>query len=292
MDDRRDDRNVRLFGRAGQDRIRATKVIVAGIGGVGTHLVQQLALLGVRRFVLIDGEQLEATNLNRYIGARADDPIPGTLKVDIGERIVRAVDPGAEVEKFAESVLSARGLAAVTAADVLFGAVDDEGVRLALVEWCASFARPYIDVASDVDLEDGLRYGGRVCVAWDGNGCLACVGGLDVAAAQQAFLGEAERRDRAAIYGVPADALAGPGPSVVSINGVVASLAVTEFMVEVTGMRPAHRLLTYRADLGSVLVGRDPPNPECYYCRGIWGRADRTSCERYLPRGRGTTAGG
>jgi ThiF family protein len=291
MDGEREDRNVRLFGRDGQDRIHETKVVVVGIGGVGTHLVQQLSLLGVRRFVLLDGEQLERTNLNRYVGARADDPIPGTPKVALGERIIRSVESTADVEKIGHSVLSARGLAAVTSGNVVFGAVDDEGVRLALTEWCASFARPYIDVASDVDAVDGLRYGGRVCVAWDGTGCLACLGALDVAAAQQSFLGEAQRRDRAAIYGVPAAALEGPGPSVVSINGVVASLAVTEFMVAVTDMRPPHRLLTYRADLGGVSIGRDLPDPQCYYCRGTWACADRKSCERFLPQARSASAG-
>src|SRR5690349_3153066 len=79
------DRQIRLFGSAGQERIRAAKVAVIGIGGLGTHVVQQLSLLGVKDLALVDAQEVDTTNLNRYIGVRHDDPIPGTLKVRIGE---------------------------------------------------------------------------------------------------------------------------------------------------------------------------------------------------------------
>jgi hypothetical protein len=72
-------------------------------------------------------------------------------------------------------------------------------------------------------------------------------------------------------YGVDRDALAGAGPAVVSINGVVASLAVTEFMVFVTGLRDPVGQLTYRADMGVVRASLDRPSPDCYYCTGLWG---------------------
>jgi molybdopterin-synthase adenylyltransferase len=74
-----------------------------------------------------------------------------------------------------------------------------------------------------------------------------------------------EAHDR--IYGIHRDALRGSGPAVVSINGVIASLAVTEFMVWRTGLRQPNGLLTYRADQGGVLVSRDAPFDACPYCR-------------------------
>jgi hypothetical protein len=68
-----------------------------------------------------------------------------------------------------------------------------------------------------------------------------------------------EREIDRRIYGVDRDALARAGPSVVSVNGVVASLGVTEFMAHVTGLREPVRQLTYRADLGTVTKLLDPP---------------------------------
>ena len=87
------DRNVLFFGRAGQLKLAAATVAVVGVGGIGTHVVQQLSLLGVGNIVLIDSEELDKTNLNRYVGVRRSDPIPGTLKVAVGDRLVQETNP-------------------------------------------------------------------------------------------------------------------------------------------------------------------------------------------------------
>ncbi len=67
--------------------------------------------------------------------------------------------------------------------------------------------------------------------------------------------------------------LAGTGPAVVSLNGVVASLGVTEFMVHVTGLREPASQLIYRGELGIVTKSVDQPQPGCYYCTRLWGTA-------------------
>ncbi len=220
------ERQERFFGREGQEKLRAAHVAVVGVGGLGTHVVQQLALLGIGRVALLDSEDLATTDRNRYVGARHDDAIPGTPKVEIGERIVKAIDPGIDVVKVPLSLVSDRGFAAVIAADYVFGCLDSEGARLVLTELCAAYAKPYVDLASDIVPGEPPSYGGQVCVAWDGQGCLVCFGLLDLAEAQAELAGIADRRNREALYGVTRTALGRSGPSVVSINGeaVAASL--------------------------------------------------------------------
>jgi ThiF family protein len=281
------DRQVRFFGRDGQAKLRAARVAVVGVGGLGTHVVQQLALLGVGELSLIDSEELAESNRNRYVGARHDDRIPGTPKVLIGERLTKEIDPTIQVVKIPESLVSDQAFAAVIAADYTFGCLDSEGARLVLNELCAAYARPYFDLASDIVPGEPLTYGGRVCVAWDGNGCLVCYGLLDVAEAQAQLAGPEDRRAREALYGVQASALDRAGPSVVSINGVVASLAVTEFVVAVTGLRRPQSVLTYRGHMGRVTVSADPPAPDCYYCHGIRGRGDAVDVQQYIRAGVG-----
>ena len=83
------DRQLALFGGEGQKTIGASRVALVGLGGLGTHVVQQLALLGVGSLVLIDSEDLDPTNGNRYVTMRHDDPCPGTPKVDVGGRSVK-----------------------------------------------------------------------------------------------------------------------------------------------------------------------------------------------------------
>ncbi|HXG06099.1 MAG TPA: ThiF family adenylyltransferase [Nitrososphaera sp.] len=289
MMNERFNRNEGFFGREGQERIAASRIAIIGVGGLGTHVVQQLALLGVGHLTLVDDEELDATNRNRYIGAKYDDPIPGTPKVNIGERIIHSIDPGIQVDKVFDSLVSEDAFAAVITADHVFGCLDNEGARLLLTELCAAYSRPYFDIASDIPPDDLLAYGGRICVAWDGNGCLVCLDVLDVAEAQADLLDPDARRNRDAIYGVNRELLGGSGPTVVSINGVVASLAVTEFMVAVTGIRSPQKVLNYYGHRAIVTVSKNDPAPDCYYCKGLRGMGDAADVQRYIRNGAGAS---
>jgi len=281
------DRSVRFFGKEGQEKLRGTKATIVGVGGVGGHAAQQLALLGLHSIALIDAEELDETNRNRYPTARASDKIPGTPKVDIGERLINEIEPSIEVIKVQDSVVSERAFQCITRSDWVFGCVDSEGARLVLTELCAAYRIPYIDVASDIEGGAEPRYGGRVCAAIDGDGCLVCLRQLDMAEVQRELGGPEARKVREAIYGVDRHQLGRAGPSVASINGVAASLAVTEFMVHVTGVRKLHRLLIYRANMGTVSVSWDAADPDCFYCKGVWGLGAAADAERYIRSGIG-----
>jgi hypothetical protein len=274
------DRNEQLFGKAGQDLIRKTRVTVVGVGGLGTHVVQQLSLLGVGKLALVDDQTLDESNLNRYVGVGPVDV--GERKVDLGERLAKSIDPSISIEKVFGSLLTATAFEAVKQADCVFGCVDNDGARLVLTELCAAYARRYIDLASDIIPESPLVYGGRVCVAWGGEGCPICLGVLDVTEARENLEDSAARRDREAIYGVRRKFLGRSGPSIVSVNGVVASLAVTEFMVAITGLRPPARLLNYYGQRSTVTISKDAPVADCYYCKGIRGSGAQVGVERYL----------
>ncbi len=177
---------------------------------------------------------------------------------------------------------SAEAFEATRTADYVFGCLDNEGSRLILTELCSAYAHPYFDLATEIILGDQPNYGGRVCVARDGNGCLVCLDEIDLQEAQRDLANSAAKRDAQAIYGVGADLLDNKGPSVISINGVIASLGVTEFMLMATGIRASRRLLTYRGHLGIVAVSADKPNSDCYYCRGLRGLKEAAGIERYL----------
>src|SRR5947207_1594050 len=98
-------------------------------------------------------------------------------------------------------------------------------------ELCAAYSRAYLDLASDVMPGEPVRYGGRVCFSMDGEGCIVCWGLIDIEEARADLAGPEERQNREALYGVRREFIGRSGPSVVSINGVVASVAVNEFMV-------------------------------------------------------------
>jgi len=250
-------------------------------------VIQQLALLGVGGIFPIDREELDETNRNRYIGAYHEDPIPGSLKVDLTERMVHQIDPTIEVMKVADSFISVAGYDSIKAGHVVFGCLDSEGARVVLTEICSAYAKTYIDLASDILPGDPPEYGGRVCVSREGQSCLSCLNVIDQKEAGRELGGEIERQNRQAIYGVDRDELASSGPSVVSINGVVASLAVTEFMLLVTGIREPYRLQNYNGRLGRVTRNIDKPAEGCWYCTGLWGQKEAADVEKYIRSGLG-----
>jgi molybdopterin/thiamine biosynthesis adenylyltransferase len=274
------DRNIRLFGEDGQRKLRRTKVVFMGVGGLGSPLAQHMALLGVGQVSLADDEELDETNRNRFVGARHDDPVPGSRKVELAARLIREINPDVAVVPLNCGLVTPEGFAAIKEADWVFGCFDEDGPRFILNELCAAYAKPYIDLASGVP-EEGA-YGGRVCVVVDGNGCLSCLDQLDEKDVRLYLATEEERIREAAIYGIPLEALGQAGPSVSPINGVVASLAATEFMVAVTGMRPPTRLQEYRGQISKVVVITDQPRSDCYYCKGIRGTGAAADVERYL----------
>lgn len=286
MVDSRFHRQELLFGADGQARLAALKVTIVGLGGLGSHVAQQLAYLGVGSYVLIDRDRVDRSNLNRLIGATPEDAEQKRLKVEVAQRMILHIEPTAQVSIIASSFITPEGFSSLSTADVVIGCVDRHGARFVLNEVCAAHQRQYLDIATDL-IPDQHVYGGHVVYVHGGDGCLYCLDVLDQAEVDDDLGTEAQRQERARIYGVPRAVLRGTGPSVVSLNGVLASLAVTELMREVTKLGRAHSHLEYRGDLGTVRVDRTVPPADCYYCKALQGQGDRADVQRYLRQGLG-----
>jgi hypothetical protein len=258
-----------LFGKEGQGRISSTSVAIVGVGGLGTRVLQDLAFLGVCNYVLVEPGELKKSSRNRYIGYQYNDPIPGTPKLLIAERLIRSLEPNARIDLIDAGFPSEKALSALANVDVVFGCVDREGVRFKLNEACTRLGRRYIDLATEVFPSangDSIRYGGRVFVRWDNLGCLLCCDILDMDEVGWDLASPEERVNRERVYGVRTEGEDGSGPSVVTLNGIVASIATTEFMVGVTGLRPPTRLTNYYGEQNRFTVSKDNPKSECFTC--------------------------
>jgi len=268
-------RNEALFGAAGQSLIEGMTVAVCGLGGLGSHVVQQLVYLGVRRFVLIDYDLVSFSSLNRLIGAIEAD-VGCTAKVEVAARLIAAVRPDSSIRSLRAHVADLGVDSALTKVDVVFGCLDKDIHRLELLGHAGAIGKPYFDLATDVvGCGEERYYGGRM-VLNRGQGCLVCLPEvLDQEAITRDRLDPAALAVQRRIYGVSEDSLEGTGPAVVSINGVVASLAVTEFMALVTGLRKPLAQLTYRGEAGVVRRSGDQGDPDCFYCAGFLADAGR-----------------
>ncbi|MDD4019810.1 MAG: tRNA threonylcarbamoyladenosine dehydratase, partial [Kiritimatiellae bacterium] len=87
-----------LLGGGALETLRRSRVAVFGIGGVGSFTVEALARVGVGHFILVDGDLVCLTNLNRQLIALHSTI--GRPKVDVMAGRVRDINPDAEVETF------------------------------------------------------------------------------------------------------------------------------------------------------------------------------------------------
>jgi len=110
------------------DAIRDKRVVQVGVGSGGAPVNDHLTMNGVRRWILFDPDVYEEVNLVRHPRRRSDI---GRLKVECQRDWILDRNPGAEVEIFAEDVLSAPNFRdAVAGADLLLCCPDKQAVRL------------------------------------------------------------------------------------------------------------------------------------------------------------------
>lgn len=220
------------FLGAESDRIFADcSVAIVGLGGGGSHVAQQLAHLGVEDFVLIDSDRgVEESNLNRLVGATAQDAIEGAKKTLVASRLIKGVSPKACVDcldgKWQEFHQILRGC------DIIFGCVDTYSDRQQLETAARRYLIPYIDIGMDVhDSDDGtFSISGQVILSMPGNLCMRCLG----------FIRDSLLKKEAENYGA-----AGARPQVVWANGILASLAVGVFTQLFTPWHNGHAACAY-----------------------------------------------
>ncbi len=97
MDDQLE-RLRRLVGDAKIERLRNSKVIVFGIGGVGGYVVEALARSGVGELAIVDSDRVCLSNLNRQIYALHSTL--EELKVDVAEKRIHDINPDCKVTKY------------------------------------------------------------------------------------------------------------------------------------------------------------------------------------------------
>ena len=241
------ERQSRLFGDAGQDLLRRTRVGIVGLGGAGSVLAELLGRLGVGEFVLADPDRAEATNLPRLIGARRCDAIlpvwlPRVVatrlrstKVRMAARNIRRANPKARIEALARDFLDDDVAARFTDCDFLFLAADTMGARLLFNAIVHQYGIPGIQVGAKIPVAEDGAVGNVFCVSrmvTPEQGCLWCNGLINAGRLQDEAVPEAIRQGYA--YVDDPDVAA---PSVVTMNAVACAHAADDFLFHLTGLR-------------------------------------------------------
>lgn len=274
MDAGRFDRQVRAFGRVGQQRLADVRVTIVGVGGTGSVVAQQLAHLGVGAVRLVDPDVVDPSNLNRVVGARPDDI--GALKVEVAAAMMREINPGMRIEALRGDVCDAAVARRVLDGDLFFCCTDSHGSRAVLSQLAYQYWLPGIDMGVAIQVSasgEVTHISGRVQLLSPGLACLVCGGVLDPETVRRDLLTTEARAADPYIQGASG---AAPQPAVISINSATASLAVTMFLAVVTGMPIDARHQRLRLETGQVVRVEVPCQPGCPVCgrMGAQGRGD------------------
>ena len=93
-------RTEMLIGKVGIEKLHNSKVAIFGIGGVGSYVVEALARAGIGNFLLIDGDEVDITNLNRQIIATTKTI--GRSKVEAAKERILEINPNANIQIYKE----------------------------------------------------------------------------------------------------------------------------------------------------------------------------------------------
>lgn len=268
------DRQVRAFGADGQRVLKSLRVAIVGLGGTGSIAAEQLAHLGIRDFVLIDPDHLELTNLNRVVGANADDV--GTSKAEVAARHVRQFNPQASVQSVVGNVVHRSVAEQLVDADVIFCCTDSHGSRSVIQQIAYQYLIPCFDVGSTIAIHCGEVTGifGRVQLLGPDQPCLWCSELLSSEEVRRDMMSDFERKADPYIEGANE-----PAPSVISLNGTVVSLAITMLLGVATSVPTDARHLIYNARTASLRSARATPKDDCFICsrEGVFARGDAQS---------------
>ena len=135
-------RNIPALTEAECLTLRTKRVLVAGCGGLGGHIIDQLARIGVGQLRVVDGDVFEPSNLNRQLLSRVS--LLGTGKAKTAAEHIRAVDPDTEAEAVEAFMTQANVDALLADCDAVLDGLDNPESRKLLAAACARAGIPYI----------------------------------------------------------------------------------------------------------------------------------------------------
>lgn len=131
---------------AGQERLLSARVLVVGLGGLGSPLALYLTAAGIGHLTLVDDDRVEASNLQRQVlHGQADID---RAKTDSAADRLRALNPAVELSLIEGRLEGERLDAAVANVDLVVDGTDNLATRYALNEACLQHGKPWVSAAA------------------------------------------------------------------------------------------------------------------------------------------------
>ena len=230
------DRQIMIgeIGQEGQEKLKRSRVVIAGTGGLGSPIAIYLTAAGIGMIRLIDHDQVALSNLNRQILHWEEDI--GRKKVDSARTKLRNLNRAVEIEAIAETVTEGNVSKLVNGCDVIVDAMDNLPARYILNRCAIEKNIPFFHGAVN-------GFEGRVMTILPGKtACLRCM-----------YRGPVPQ-EKFPVIGV--------APAVI---GVIQATEVIKYLLGI-GKLLTNRLLIYdglKVTFSEFTVNK---NPDCDHC--------------------------
>lgn len=151
----------------GQLKLKNARVLIVGVGGLGSPVGLYLAAAGVGQIGLVDFDRVEVSNLQRQIAFTDSDL--GRLKVEAAQERFRAINPGVEVQAFPLRLNYASALELFPNYDVIVDGTDNFSTRYLINDVCVNLRKPFVYASI-------FRFEGQISVfGTQGHPCYRCL---------------------------------------------------------------------------------------------------------------------
>ena len=154
------------IGTAGQERLLAARVLIVGVGALGSPAALYLAAAGVGTIGLADHDRVRLSNLQRQVVHRT--ATIGALKVEAAAETLRALNPNVQVELLAAPVEETNAMAVLARYDLVVDGTDSFSARYLLSDAAYLLGKPLVHGSI-------FRIEGQVTVFLPAHGCYRCL---------------------------------------------------------------------------------------------------------------------
>ena len=154
-------------GREGQERLKTARVLVVGVGGLGSPVAMYLAAAGIGKLGLVEFDRVEESNLQRQVLFGQSDI--GRPKIEVAQERLREINPLIEVTAHPARIDSSNAMSLLNDYDVVVDGSDNFPTRYLVNDACVLAGKP--NVYGSI-----FRFEGQISVFWGAQGpCYRCL---------------------------------------------------------------------------------------------------------------------
>ena len=140
--DKRYIRNIPALSEQECLLLQKKKVFVAGCGGLGGHIIESLARIGVGCLICADGDVFEESNLNRQLLSEVS--VLGKSKAETAAERIRRINPDVQAQAVHAWLDENNAAELISGCDAVLDALDSISARKMLAKACAKAGIPFI----------------------------------------------------------------------------------------------------------------------------------------------------